>query len=699
MGLVSIASNLDLGHNVKVVDCFKHETINAKRIIDDFKPKVIGLSCMSPQYEGAKNFATEIRKRYQDIIIVVGGYHPTLMHKEILNSDDKVLFDYIVRNEGEFAFNKLLQAIDGLCDFSEVPNLSYIRNGVPTYNETVESLDLSKIKLPDRRLISGNRYVAYSDVFSVFCEVASTFETSRGCTHNCNFCSIKKMYSKPYRAYALSRVIEDLKNIKKYQPDVVRLFFIDDNLTADPERFENLLDLIIENKLNTFKLFAQASCIGLSKSEKLVAKMKEAGFDTVFLGIENNDKKNLKYLRKGDILSHTETACKYLHKYELNIIGGMMIGLPDDDIKSVKSRFRYLKKLKIDFAGTQFVTPYPKTALREDYLKRNLVDIPDEYTYYDGTLPNVHTNYLTLNELFEIFEIEYIKFFLKVQTREFIKTFGLRAIFSMDIKSLAVHVFWRLMVMGGRRFAGDRYLKNLAYRYVKAKKDSEAGRFFEDGVRAGKIKARQVADETHGAVTIDLKPYINTRMEESPMSWYRNNANSLFEMPVGKNVYAGVPFDVEGSIQLMGGSLRQFGKRYPSRVVIPVRRKCSKIYLLHGNACVQFKHFGTIVAKVVLNYEDGSTRKMNMVAGRQAFDWWFPSYADKTPESWRTPAPDTEVAWVGSNLDIWKRRPECSLCLFKTSFDNPRAGVTISSLEYISTKTITSPFLVALTVE
>ena len=475
LGLLSIASNLDPGHKVKVLDCFRsEETLNVRQIIDDFQPRVIGLTAMTYQYEGARNFAAEIRKRYKDIIIVLGGYHATALYKEILDSEDKVFFDYIIRREGEHAFNKLLQAIEGHCEFRDVPNLSYIKDGIAIHNDTIESSDLSDIKLPDRRLISNNDYSTSSSLIESP-EVMICIETSRGCIHNCHFCCIKQMYAKPYRAYSLDRVIEDLKNIKQFQPKVTAVFIVDDNITADPERFEKLCDLIIENKLNTFTFFAQCSSIGLSSSEKLIVKMKEAGFAWVFIGIDNNNKENLRYMGKGNILSRTETACKYLKKHGILIAGGMIVGCPDDDKESVKSAFRYLKKIGCIVAATQFITPYPKTALREDYLKRNLIDNVDDYIYYDGMFCNTHTKHLSSMGLYKIVAIEHLKYYLFSQRKGFIEVKRYKKTFPQFIHLLKLHFFYCLTLFIG---TGDKIESNLIKRKSDARKKSEAFRFF-----------------------------------------------------------------------------------------------------------------------------------------------------------------------------------------------------------------------------
>jgi len=475
LGLLSIASNLDPEHKVKVFDCFKKgETVNVKQIIDDFRPRVIGLSAMTFQYEGARNFAAEIRKRYRDIIIVLGGYHATAMYKETMKSGDGKLFDYVIRKEGEYAFNKLLQAIDGRCQFDEVPNLSYVRDGVPVHTESYESVNLDEIKLPDRRLIADNDYSSYVVILGTT-DFVTCVETSRGCIHNCDFCSIKLMYTTPYRTYSLSRVIEDIKNIKQFQPQTKRIFFVDDNITADPKRFEELCDLIIENKLNTFKFSTQGSSVGLSSSETLVTKMKEAGFDFVFIGIENNSKTNLKYMGKGNILSRTETACKYLRKHGIKIVGALIFGWPDDDKESIKSAFKYLRKLGAHYPAAQFYTPFPKTVLREDYLKRKLIDNIDDYIYYDLGFCNIHTNHLSSRELYKTAVVEYLKHFLFLQRKGFIETLDLRTVFQKFTKLLKLHFLIYLVIYG----PGDKIGNDLIKRKSDARKKSEASRFFE----------------------------------------------------------------------------------------------------------------------------------------------------------------------------------------------------------------------------
>ena len=215
-----------------------------------------------------------------------------------------------------------------------------------------------------------------------------------------------------------------------------------------------------------------------------------------------------------------------------------------------------------------------------------------------------------------------------------------------------------------------------------------------------RIKSRQAKDETVNATTIDLKPYLNTALTDSPASPIGNMDDNMAELPSGTNVFAGVPFDVKGSIQLNGAVMSLFKKNYPNQVgPIGINRPCAKIHLLHGCNAILSRDFGRSVAKLVLHYADGSTSEIFMVAGKHLFDWWAPLFTTGVDPRFLQTAPGTERAWTGSNPYIKANRPDESLVPYKSTFDNPRPAVTLASVDYVSTITEVAPFLVGLTVE
>jgi RNA polymerase sigma factor (sigma-70 family) len=215
-----------------------------------------------------------------------------------------------------------------------------------------------------------------------------------------------------------------------------------------------------------------------------------------------------------------------------------------------------------------------------------------------------------------------------------------------------------------------------------------------------KINSRQQTDETVNSSTIDLRPYINTALTDSPASPTGNNGNNFAELSSGIHIFGAVPFDVEGLIQLDGTNMMMFKKHYPAEIDnIRINRKCAKIYLFQGANWIYPHDFGTTVAKLVLHYADGSTREIPIVAGEHVFDCWSPLFTTGVDTRYFKMAPGTERAWAGSNPFIRRIWPDESLILYKSTFDNPQPDAIVSNLDYVSTMTGTAPFLVGLTVE
>src|SRR5256885_1183640 len=110
-------------------------------------------------------------------------------------------------------------------------------------------------------------------------------ETSRGCPLPCAFCSIRRMYGRTFRRFPIGRVIADLRALDRR--GVRGVFFVDDNITIDVPRFKELCEEIQSAGLGHLRYIVQASVHGIAKDPTLAPAMARAGFDTVFMGIEN----------------------------------------------------------------------------------------------------------------------------------------------------------------------------------------------------------------------------------------------------------------------------------------------------------------------------------------------------------------------------------------------------------------------------
>ena len=215
-----------------------------------------------------------------------------------------------------------------------------------------------------------------------------------------------------------------------------------------------------------------------------------------------------------------------------------------------------------------------------------------------------------------------------------------------------------------------------------------------------RLQARMAVPVAAGEETINLKPFVNASLADAVGNLREND---LKELPMGVHTFGGVAFDVAGRVQLAGQQLAEQSKKFPWRVNhLPVAGKCAQIHLLHGAKNVTGDN--RCIARLVLHYADGSRADLNINTGEQVLDWWGPIYHTDASLGSEATAPDTELAWAGSNPGIRHRLPDYSLRLYRTTFANPHPDREITGLDYVGCPDVknadgAASFLVGLTVD
>ena len=400
LGLCSIAANVDRNQNeVKIVDLVAAGKYPEKvflKILKDYNPDLIGFTSMLFQLAGVYKFLRIAKMFNKSIITVLGGYSATVDGYNIALNDTEHLIDFIVKGEGELAFDSLIKAIKNDKDFSNVSGLIYKQDSNIIQNPQNCLADLEKLNLPDRnvRIIKKGFYI--------FNKPADAVETSRGCVYDCNFCSINNMYGKSYRKYKFERVISDIKDAQA--KGAKSIFFTDDNITLDGKRFKALCETIKNEKLNNINYLMQGSIKGIKDTPSLPEAMREAGISYIFLGIESAHQANLEFMNKDNQLtaSDTEDVVRYLRENNIKSIGGFILGQPDDTEESIRYNFEFAKRIGIDLPVFNVITPYPNTKLREELLKENLITNLNDYSRYDCWEVNIRTRHLTSKQIHDI---------------------------------------------------------------------------------------------------------------------------------------------------------------------------------------------------------------------------------------------------------------------------------------------------------
>ncbi len=395
LGIAGIGANLDAHHDITLVDLIRkrrHIGRYLHRLLKQIQPDVVGLSTMTWQYGTCINIIRFIRRRLPGVHIVIGGYHPTLMYDEIGQSTDAGLIDFMIRGEGESAFCRLMRALEGADELKSIPGLSYKDGNQFIHNPRGELQDLSQLKLPirDRRRKTWGYHIMNHPV--------EVMETSRGCTRNCNFCSIRHMYGRKFRPFPLSRILADVDDIY-FKRKRRWIFVADDNLVLAPKRVIQMCRAIVARGYRKLHFVAQADCVTIARNPDMLSWMARAGFKTIFLGIENVSAKNLQAAGKGDIVAASRRAVRLCHQHDIMVVGGMIFGFPDDTEADIVANYRFLKTTAADTAYCQILTPYPKTEIRHKLVDQGLVTHPHAYARYNGIWANVRTHHLDSDTL------------------------------------------------------------------------------------------------------------------------------------------------------------------------------------------------------------------------------------------------------------------------------------------------------------
>jgi radical SAM superfamily enzyme YgiQ (UPF0313 family) len=198
---------------------------------------------------------------------------------------------------------------------------------------------------------------------------------------------------------------------------VESVFFTDDNPALHTDQFKALNRRIISEHLNDIYFSGMVSPESMAKPG-VTKLMKEAGWDFVFLGVENIHQKNLNGIRKKSNEDLTSRAIDNLYDDGITTLAGLIVGNPNDTEEIIRMNFEWFKKHPVDSVMPQYLTPYPGTVIRKELLEEGLVmnkgGMNNEYggwSTYNGEFAHCRTRGgLTLKELEAIVYEEYCDF-------------------------------------------------------------------------------------------------------------------------------------------------------------------------------------------------------------------------------------------------------------------------------------------------
>jgi radical SAM superfamily enzyme YgiQ (UPF0313 family) len=346
-GLLRIGSLLkEKGYSTMLIDCrqpIKGMRVPKKRIgikdvgdmklywnhfgmkYEDFEEKLKGLvfkkvneiyitSSMTYWWESIRDTINILREHFPSSKILLGGIYPTLCPE---HAEKNVGADIVVKGE-------IYEASDMWTDIS-------------LYEKT-----------PEYAIITS----------------------SRGCPFDCSYCAQKQLNGENIRCRNPTDVVDEIEDKVKCF-GIKEFAFYEDNLLINGNHFEGILDLIIEKDLH-INLYAPEGMNPSLLSQKILGKMKEAGFKKIHLGFESiSEEMKKKWNRFHETLEQFESALKMceragfkLRTPEINAF--VLYGVPGEKIEDIASTILYVSH-KVGSIIPMLFTPVPGSKIYEEY--------------------------------------------------------------------------------------------------------------------------------------------------------------------------------------------------------------------------------------------------------------------------------------------------------------------------------------------
>jgi radical SAM superfamily enzyme YgiQ (UPF0313 family) len=228
--------------------------------------------------------------------------------------------DHFVLNEGEITLPRFLK------DF---------HNGKaePVYT-TEEYADMTTVPTPRWDLIDLKHYDSLS------------IQYSRGCPYNCDFCNVTALLGHRPRTKSAAQIIAELDTI--YNLGWRRgIFFVDDNFIGNKRQIkEEILPALIAWRKNKVGCsFITEASINLADDPQLMQMMADAGFISVFVGIETPDENSLKECNKAQNINRDLVeSVKCMQRHGLQVMGGFIVGFDNDSPTIFQRQIEFIQQ-------------------------------------------------------------------------------------------------------------------------------------------------------------------------------------------------------------------------------------------------------------------------------------------------------------------------------------------------------------------
>lgn len=285
------------------------------------RPFLVGISSLFTAYcNEALKTAEAIKRFWPECRVVMGGHHPTLFPKEVMDSP---AVDFVLRGEGEVSTAKLALALKNNTSLGDVPGIVFRKpDGSLHIKEPAWMEDLDAAPLPATDLVDHGFYQRKQ-------RASISVVAARGCPMHCTYCCLGASSAHaPFRRRSVESVVAELE-CQMARQEVGFIDFEDENLSLDKRWFLALLkEITTRFGGRDMELRAMNGLYAPSLDGEIVAAMKTAGFRTLNLSLGSTSGEQLARFKRPDVSRALDRCLELAQAFSMEAVSYLIGAAP-----------------------------------------------------------------------------------------------------------------------------------------------------------------------------------------------------------------------------------------------------------------------------------------------------------------------------------------------------------------------------------
>jgi anaerobic magnesium-protoporphyrin IX monomethyl ester cyclase len=356
---------LDLGYQTEIwdfcVEPFNEDYIKEK--IRSFKPKIIGLSCVTPAINTGHKIAQWVKEVDESILTLIGGVHVTCMPSKTM--EEFPCFDLGVLREAEEILPDIISAHDNGKSLSGIPGTIYRENGGIVHAPPKKLPDVNLIPYPNRELLPADWYSnqhASRGISRKFWNIIEV-DSARGCPYPCTFCNVEITHGRSMRFRNPENVHKEIELcVKNLGTNFV--IFNDSTFTINKQRAVEIVKDLPGLGIQGYEVNAHVNTVDFNMLDEFA----KSGCTKISFGVESGSDRVLRKIGKNSSQKTIRKAFQEARRAKIPIVEATFILGADlqESEEDFDATEKLIKEIQPDIVGVGIITPYPGTPQFEE---------------------------------------------------------------------------------------------------------------------------------------------------------------------------------------------------------------------------------------------------------------------------------------------------------------------------------------------